>query len=78
MVGGFAPASDAIRWTAVEDSLWSFSTLELNLSKLSDSGVPVCCERKTGWSDARGGHQRCVNNQTDKGQIIFLFFFNGD
>lgn len=38
---GFAQASDAIRWTATEDSLWSFPTLEPNLSKLEDSGVPI-------------------------------------
>ncbi len=36
---GLARASDAIRWTAAEDSLWSFSTLEPNLSKLSDTGA---------------------------------------
>lgn len=38
---GLAPASDVIRWTAAEDSLWSFSTLGPKLSKLNDTGVPV-------------------------------------
>lgn len=28
---GFAWASDAIRWTATEDSLWSFPTLKTKL-----------------------------------------------
>ena len=38
---GLARVSDAIRWTAAEDSLWSFSALEPNLSSLSDIGVSV-------------------------------------
>lgn len=38
---GLARVSDAIRWTAAEDSLWSFLTLEANLSKLNDIGVSV-------------------------------------
>lgn len=38
---GLARASDAIRWTAAEDSLWSFSTVEPSLSKLNDTTVPV-------------------------------------
>lgn len=38
---GLALVSDAIRWTATEDSLWSFSTLGPNLSTVNDTGVPV-------------------------------------
>lgn len=76
MVGGFAPASDAIRWTAVEDSLWSFSTLELNLSKLSDSGVFVVSAKLTGATSAAVISAALITRQI-KGRLFF-FFFNGD
>lgn len=32
-----AQVSDVFRWTAVEDSLWSFLALEPELSKLNDT-----------------------------------------
>lgn len=36
---GLAWVSDAIRWTATEDSLWSFSTVETKMPKQNDAGV---------------------------------------
>lgn len=41
---GLAGVSDVFRWTAAEDSLWSFLALEPKLSKLNDT----VCQKQSG------------------------------